>query len=292
MVKNRPSLAKHNFQISVEDGGVVIVPYEILDDAPFWEDFLVGQFLPAALHVTKIHVIVNKIWPIGDKTIKIDVFVVSDKMVKFRIRDATFRSRILRRGMWNIVDIPMIVSNWTPIVEDAQPEIKTILMWITIKNVPHTMFLWKGLGFLASAVGESKRLHPETELCKHFDEVKVFVEADMSKELPKKFQFKVRKDEKVVVEFSYSWLPPRCQKYGKWGHLFESCVANSKSITILKRGETVRSPITSTPMREHILLKDKIHEQDNGVRLSLIQTNVVDTLLQVTETEIEKQQKK
>lgn len=115
---------------------------------------------------------------------RIDVFEVNDRMVKFRIKDTAVRSRVLRRGMWNIADIPMIVSKWSPIKEDNQPEIKTIPMWVVLKNV-HTMFSWKGLGFLASAVGEPKRLHPETELCTKFEEAKVFVEADMSKELPK-----------------------------------------------------------------------------------------------------------
>lgn len=81
-----------------------MVPDEILDD------LMVGRFLSAAPHVAKIHVTGNKIWPLGDKTVKIDVFVVSAKMVKFRIKDAAVRSRILRRAMWNIADIPMIVS--------------------------------------------------------------------------------------------------------------------------------------------------------------------------------------
>lgn len=70
-------------------------------------------------HVAKIHVIVNKIWSLGDKSVKVDIFVVNDKMVKFRIRDSSTRSRVLRRGMWNIANIPMIVSKWSPIIEDS-----------------------------------------------------------------------------------------------------------------------------------------------------------------------------
>lgn len=68
----------------------------------------------------------------------------------------------------------MMVSKWTPIVEEAQPEIKIMPLWVTIKNVPNSMFSWKGLSFLASAVGELKRLHPKMETCKIFDEAKVF----------------------------------------------------------------------------------------------------------------------
>lgn len=129
--------------------------------------------------MAKIHVIANKIWPLGDKTVKVDVFEVNEKTVRFRIKDSMVRSRILRRGMWNIADVPMVVSKWSTIIEETQPEIKSIPMWVILKNAPHTIYSWKGLGFLASAVGEPKILHPNTELCKNFDQAKVFVDADI-----------------------------------------------------------------------------------------------------------------
>lgn len=109
--------------------------------------------------------------------------------------------------MWNIADILMLVSKWSPILEDAQPEITRMLVWITIKNVPRSMFSWKGLGFLASKVGEPKRLHPETESCKKFDEAKVFVEVDLMKNLPTEFTFELERGKEAVVEFTYPWLP-------------------------------------------------------------------------------------
>lgn len=191
VVGSRPRLAKLDFEVSVIDGKpTVVVPDSILDDSvPLWEDFLIGRFTSAAPHVAKIHVIVNKIWNLGDKNIKIDVYGVNDTTVKFRIRNVSARLRALRRGMWNICEQPMIVSKWTPIVEDAQPEIKTMPLWVIIKNVPHSMFTWQGLSFLASPVGEPKRLHPETELVSNFEEAKFFVEVDLSKELPKTYFF-------------------------------------------------------------------------------------------------------
>lgn len=46
----------------------------------------------------------------GDKTARVDVFTVKKKPAKSRIIDPTVRSRVLRRGMWNVADIPMIVT--------------------------------------------------------------------------------------------------------------------------------------------------------------------------------------
>lgn len=141
-VAARPSLSKFNVEVSVVNGkATVVVPDEVLQDSvPLWDDFLVGRFPNSAPHVAKIHVIVNKIWNLGDKTIKIDIYSVNDTMVKFRIRNASARTRVLRRGMWNICDLPMIVSKWTPLAEEAQPEIKSMPMWVKLKNVPPSMF--------------------------------------------------------------------------------------------------------------------------------------------------------
>lgn len=85
VVNNSPCLSKHDFHVSMVNGSEsVMVPDEILDDDPLWEDFLVGRFLLTAPHVAKNHV-VNKIWLLGDKSVKVDVFVVNTKMVKFQI---------------------------------------------------------------------------------------------------------------------------------------------------------------------------------------------------------------
>lgn len=80
------------------------------------------------------------------------------------------------------------------------------------------MFHWKGLGFLTSVVGVPKKLHPDTEICKSFDEGKVFVEADLSKELQNPIvSSRIKVDSEI--EFQYPWLPPRCSSCMRWDHL-------------------------------------------------------------------------
>lgn len=200
------ALFTHALAISTVNGEEVVeVPDSVIQKSvPLWDDLIEGRFLSTTPHVAKIHAIVNKIWPLGDKAIRIDVFVVDSLTVKFRIKDANTRSRILRRRMWNIANIPMVVSKWAPEEEEEEEEeIKVIPMWVTMKNVPRQMFSWKGLGFIASDVGRPKRLHPDTLLCKSFDEVKVFVEADMSKELPTSHHFKSKLGVDADVQFIY-----------------------------------------------------------------------------------------
>lgn len=234
VVKSGPSLSEHVLDMEMVGGKEVVnVPDEVIQDmVPLWDDLLEGRFLAPAPHVAKIHIIVNKIWPLGDSSIKIDVFPVNEVTVKFRIKDMATRKRILRRGMWNIANIPMVLSKWSPVVEEEEEEeIKVVPMWITMKNVPHRMFSWKGLGFIASAVGKPKRLHPDTILCTSFEEAKVFVEADMTKELPKSHRFKSKLGVDAEVDFIYPWLPDKCSICTKWGHTHKACKSKVKLLS-------------------------------------------------------------
>ncbi|CAE6224908.1 unnamed protein product [Arabidopsis arenosa] len=167
-VAQKHVFTKQKFVVEAVDGQErVVVPKEVFVGAkPLWEDFVIGKFLSTkAPHVGKIHMIVNKIWRLGDKTTLIDVFEVNETTVKFRIRNEGMRHRILNRGMWNIMDLPMVVSKWSPFAEEAQPAMKSIQLWVTLKDVPSSLFTDKGLEFLSSAVGRPKRLHPKTEAC-------------------------------------------------------------------------------------------------------------------------------
>lgn len=265
-VSKRPSLKKHDFEVSVVDGvSTIEVPNSVISESvPLWEDFLVGRFPSTAPHVAKIHVIVNKIWTLGDKNIRIVAYEINSASVKFRIRDASTRMRILRRGMWNIAGLPMIVSKWSPILEETQPEIKTLPMWVILKNVPHSLYSWAGLGFLSSLVGTPIRLHTETELCSNFEEAKVFVEVNLTQEIPKSFQFKLEQDIHTTVEFVYPWLPPRCVCCKKWGHLVETCLAKKvvtdvvvtqKITDEIEEGEVIPEHIVSTSVIQSALVE-------------------------------------
>lgn len=119
----------------------------------------------------------------------------------------------------------MVMSKWTPFIEDNSPEVTSVPLWVHLKNVPIDMFSWKGLSFITSAVGEPDRLHPETAQCLDFKLAKVFVKADLSKELPKLMKFN-HNGKETLIEYSYPWLPPRCSNCQKWGHLHTACVAN------------------------------------------------------------------
>lgn len=164
--------------------------------------------------------IVNKIWAFGETSQKLEVFEMDEKTMRIRITNDKIRDKVVRRGMWNIAGVPMVVTKWSPDVEDLYESL--IPLWVHLTNVPMSMYSWEGLSFMTSDVGVPDHLYLETIACTNFDIAKIFVNADLSKELPQRIDFTIQ-GEKVTVDFAYPWLPPRCESCGKWGHYVTFC---------------------------------------------------------------------
>lgn len=220
-------LKKYDVEVLMKDGvGSVVVPEEITKDAePLWEDFLIGKFLDDAPHIAKIHAIVNKIWAINGSKQMIDVFEVNATSMKFRVPNQADRNRILRRGMWNLAGIPVVVAKWSPVIAKEKAPQQSIPMWVHLKNVPIKLFSWKGLSFVSSPIGEPVRLHSDTSQCLNLEVAKIFMKVDLSSDLPRRMNFNIQ-GEDVLVEYSYPWLPARCKKCEKWGHTAKTCSGN------------------------------------------------------------------
>lgn len=109
-------MKKYEFDVSISDGKhSVEVPSEIIEKAnSLWEDFVIARFLETAPHITKVHMILNKIWTFGDKMQKFDMYKIDAKTMRIRITSAMIREKVVRRGMWNIAGVPMVVSKWAP----------------------------------------------------------------------------------------------------------------------------------------------------------------------------------
>ncbi|KAG7536891.1 Endonuclease/exonuclease/phosphatase superfamily [Arabidopsis suecica] len=268
VVQNKQTLKKYDLNISTSEGqSSVEIPDEVFENVtPLWEDFLIGKFLDTAPHVAKVHVIVNKIWKQGFDAQKIDVYEVNSTTLRFRVSNPLIRARVLKRGMWNIAEVPMVVTKWTPNAEKEQQEEKSVPLWVFLKNVPMNMFSWEGLSFITSAAGHPVRLHPETAACSSFDVAKVFVNVDLSKELPKKIKF-TKNGTEFWVDFVYPWLPPRCSICEKWGHLDSRCVANKKHSAVgsemkwVEKSKVTKDAVVQTSTLEIVTTSDKVSEK-------------------------------
>ena len=143
-VQGKKVLKRYEMDIQMKDGvGSVTVPEEVFKDSePLWEDFLIGRFLDKAPHIAKVHAIVNKIWALSDKTQMIDVYEINSTTMKFKISNPITRNIIIRRAMWNIAEIPVVMAKWSPLTEDIKQETHSIPLWVHMRNVPMDMFSW------------------------------------------------------------------------------------------------------------------------------------------------------
>ncbi|KAL0876303.1 hypothetical protein Bca101_026008 [Brassica carinata] len=135
--KDKKRFKKYEIKVSTKDGKhKVEIPDEVLTDStPLWEYFVVGKFLDLAPHVAKVHMVVNKIWSYGDSSTKVDVYEVNATTMRFRVSSSKAREKILKQGMWNIAEIPMVVMKWTPLTEEERQEETTIPMWVHLRKI-------------------------------------------------------------------------------------------------------------------------------------------------------------
>lgn len=191
VAQEKKVLKKYTVEMSSKDGKhTVEIPDEVLENStPLWEDFVIGKFLDIAPHVAKVHMVLNKIWKYGDSTTKVDVYEVNPTTMRFKVSGQKAREKILRRGMWNIAGVPMIVTKWSPKAEDEKQKEEAIPMWVHLEKVPLHMYSWEGISFFTSTIGHPVKLHPETIACTNLEVAKVFVKVDVSKVLPKESPF-------------------------------------------------------------------------------------------------------
>lgn len=115
VAQDKKSLKKYDLTfINTEGEKMVEIPDEIIEKADLlWDDYLIGKFLDSAPHVARVYTIVNRIWNQGDHKQQIDVHVVDDTTMKFKVTDPGMRARIVKRGMWNIGNVPLVVTKWS-----------------------------------------------------------------------------------------------------------------------------------------------------------------------------------
>ncbi|ESQ38429.1 hypothetical protein EUTSA_v10029223mg [Eutrema salsugineum] len=278
VVKKKEQLQQFSMEADEIEGVKVFrVPEAILNEAPMWDDCVLGKFLKKAPHVGSIHMTVNRIWTVGNTEAKIDVFVVNETTVKFRIADRKMRERVLRRKMWNIKDVPMLVSKWSPKEEEVQPILQSVPLWVVMKNVPRKLYNWKGLSFLASPIGVPKQLHPDTLWVKDFEVAKISVEVDLTKTLPKFHCFEIQ-GKTVEIQYEFPWLPPYCTNCDGWGHVAADCRREQNPVRILKRGSDFTTPAKShASVGEGPMMKKPTHS--NTVKATLPVETAMSNLL-------------
>ncbi|KAG7569954.1 hypothetical protein ISN45_Aa04g026070 [Arabidopsis thaliana x Arabidopsis arenosa] len=209
----------------LEDGTpkVVIPDHVFLKGLENQKEFVLGQFYrcsapPGGL----INAVVNRIW--GRKC-RIFTRKLSDTTYLFHIPDESTRSWVLQRGLWHVDECLMFVASWSPAASFELPEISTVPVWVTLKNIPSQLYSIEGIKWIASGVGEpmltnKPRLDPTL-----MGDAKIMVEVELDKPFAQKVAATDMKGLVSMVDVEYSWIPSKCLGCGHLGHKKSRCLS-------------------------------------------------------------------
>lgn len=242
------TLAQPDFQVS---NGVAqtCIPKEVLASSnPLWRSFAVGYFIGDAPHVGTIHATVNRLWTPQGRKSKINVQFIAENTMLFRIENDQLHSKVVKRHYWHISNIPLVVNDWNPETARNPTDFSAMPLWVDLKSVPSNLFSDTGLRFLGSITGNFVKLHPNIERCTRLDVACLLVEVNLHKPLIEHINFNDSGGQKVDVQVAYPWLPPRCSKCQKRGHLNKACQVklnnNSDGMLIMQEIEMPPSMVT------------------------------------------------
>lgn len=138
----------------MEDGTLKVhIPNHVLMQGfESHKEYVIGKFYrcytPAG---GLIHAMANRIW---EKKCKIFTCKLTESSYLFQILDAPTRAWVLQRGLWHLDYCIMFVAPWTPAASLALPEITSIPVWITLKDIPSNLYSHKGISWIASGLGK------------------------------------------------------------------------------------------------------------------------------------------
>ncbi|KAJ4900210.1 Uncharacterized protein Rs2_14161 [Raphanus sativus] len=232
----------------LEDGTpmVCIPPSVLLKGLDHQREFIVGQFKncsapPGGL----IHGMATRIW---GKKCKIFTKQLGESSYLFHIPDESTRNWVISRGIWYVDDCLMFVSAWNPSETISLPEIKTIPIWLTLKNIPFQLYSIEGIDWIASGIGEpmltSKPWLDPTSI----GEAKILVEVKLDRPFPKRVALQDKEGTISLVDIIYSWLPSSCTSCGQLGHKANRClgVKATNVTTDPKNSQVIVSEVLAT----------------------------------------------
>ncbi|KAL0731993.1 hypothetical protein Bca4012_028087 [Brassica carinata] len=211
----------------LEDGTpMVTIPSKLLLHGPEnQKEYIIGQFHRCSIPSGGlVNAVVNRIW---GKKCKIFSKKLGESSFLFHIPDESLRSWILQRGLWHVDDCLMFVAPWSPAASLSLPEISTIPVWVTLKNIPSRLYSTPGISRIASALGapmltNKPRLDPTL-----MGEAKILVEVELDKQFPQKIALNDKRGTISLVEVEYSWIPTMCGNCGHLGHKDSRCLQKS-----------------------------------------------------------------
>ena len=132
--------------------------------------------------------------------------------------------------MWHVDDCLLFVAPWSPVNSFKTPEISTLPVWVTLKNIPDSCFSRLGISHIASGLGEPMLTHKPRLDPTNMGEAKILVEVELDKPFPKLIALDDKQGNIHLLDVEYSWIPSACERCGALGHKEKRCLLPPKPL--------------------------------------------------------------
>lgn len=249
----------------------VTIPSQVLSLGPENKrEYVIGQFHRCSLPPGGlIHAVVNRLW---GRSCRIGCRKLSETSYMFHIPHDSTREWVVQRGVWHVDDCLLFVSPWKPANSLKVPEVSTIPVWITLKNVPDCCYSRLGLSHVASGLGEPMQTHKPRLDPTSLGEAKLLVEVELDKPFPKQIALDDKQGNIFLVDVEYTWIPSVCGRCGHLGHKEKRCLLPAVQATTSVQEDSSNEALGADPDEEqsHFVASDQEVVQIENSEVSLV----------------------
>ncbi|KAL5706225.1 hypothetical protein ACHQM5_024423 [Ranunculus cassubicifolius] len=187
---------------------------------PHYENLVIGSFVGTRKEYNFVKKIVTTTW----KPKKGFVMKTYGKQsFSFEFESDEDKQVAIDMGNFHIASQVFLVRQWEPFVEADINNLKTIPIWILLKNYPMEMWDDEGFSSVASAVGEPLFVDKLTEEKKRTEYARVCVEVHVDDKYPDVIPIIIDNKKAISINVEYNWRPPKCSKCRVFGHWNCNC---------------------------------------------------------------------
>lgn len=125
-------------------------------------------------------------------------------------------------------DCLLFVAPSNPVNSLKTPEISTLPVWVTLKNILDSCFSILGISHIASDSGEPMLTHRPLLDPTIIRETKNLVEIELDKPFPKLIAFDDKQDNIFLVVVEYAWISSACGRCRALGNKEKRCLLPPK----------------------------------------------------------------
>ncbi|XP_022014991.1 uncharacterized protein LOC110914510 [Helianthus annuus] len=235
VVKDKKETVKVNFRVMESseevDGADVVIPLSSVKQVTDrYANTLYGCFLGKRLAFPVVDFYAKNNWV---KYGLSRLMMNAHGFFFFKFKTKEGMDQMLEDGPWMIRNVPIILKQWSASTKLEKEELKSILVWVKMHDVPLAAFTEDGLSLLASKIGVPKMLDSYTatmctESWGRSSYARALIEVQAGADLKKSVNVAIPSLEGdghsvAEVKIEYDWEPLRCSSCCVFGHEDSSC---------------------------------------------------------------------